>query len=71
MASDEYHEALLQRIGDLQREIAGMTNREANDFAYVVSQEMPEEATRMLVAEMLLDYWKRARATQVGAGESL
>jgi len=29
MASDEYHEALLQRIGDLQREIVGMTHREA------------------------------------------
>jgi hypothetical protein len=61
MASDEYHEAILDRLHDLQREIAELSQREALGFAYLVSREMPEEAARMLVAEMLLDYWERAR----------
>ncbi len=61
MARDEYHEALLDRIHILQEEIAEMNQRDAHDMAYVVSQEIPEEAARMLVAEMLLDYWSRAR----------
>lgn len=61
MASDEYHEAILDRIHDLQREIAGLTQREAMSFAYLVSREITEEAARMLVAEMLLDYWGRER----------
>lgn len=61
MAADEYHEALLERIHDLQREIAGLSQRDATSYAYLVSQEMPEEAARMLVAEMLLEYWEKAR----------
>lgn len=63
MARDEYHEALLERVHDLQREIGGMNQREALSFAYVVSREMPEEAARMLVAELLIDYWERFRAS--------
>jgi len=59
MASDEYHEAILERLHALQREIASLTQREALSLAYLVSREMPEEAARMLVAEMLLDYWTR------------
>ncbi|HEX6507371.1 MAG TPA: hypothetical protein VF221_07045 [Chloroflexota bacterium] len=59
MATDEYHEALLERIQELQGEIVALSQREAHSFAYVVSQEIPEEAARMLVAEMLLDYWAR------------
>lgn len=61
MASDDYHEALLDRIHDLEREIAGLSHREAVSYAYLISQEMPEEAARMFVAEMLLDYWKQRR----------
>lgn len=61
MAADEYHEALLDRIHVLQHEIATMTQREAHSLAYDVSQEIPEEAARMLVAEMLLDYLARAQ----------
>ena len=59
MASDEYHEAILARLQDLQREIADLPQREALSYAYLVSREMPEEAARMLVAEMLLDHWQR------------
>jgi hypothetical protein len=59
MAGDEYHEAILERIHGLQREIQGLTHREALSFAYLVSREMPEEAARMLVADLLLDYWAR------------
>jgi len=59
MAADEYHEAILTRVHEIQREIAGLTQREALNYAYVVSREMPEEAARMLIAEMLLDSWKR------------
>lgn len=60
MASDEYHEAILERIRAMQQEIAGLSHREAMSFAYLVSREIPEEAARMLVAEMLLDYRYRA-----------
>ena len=60
MTRDEYHEALLERVHDLQREIVRLSQREALSFAYLVSREMPEEAARMLVAELLLDHWKRA-----------
>lgn len=66
MAIDEYHEAILQRLHDLQAEIAGLSHREAMSYAYLVSREIPEEAARMLVAEMLLDY--RARVGPVTAG---
>lgn len=59
MARDEYHEAILERIHALQEEIRGMSQRQAHDFAFVMSREMPEEAVRMLVADLLLDYWKR------------
>ncbi len=59
MAADEYHEAILTRLNEIQREIAGLTQREALSYAYVISREMPEEAARMLIAEMLLDCWKR------------
>ena len=59
MAADEYHEALLSCIHDLQREIAGLSPREAMSYAYLVSREIPEEAARMLVAEMLLEYRER------------
>lgn len=61
MAWDEYHEAILERIHALQREIADLSPRDAMSFAYLVSREIPEEAARMLVAEMLIDHWKRAR----------
>ncbi|MBV9279607.1 MAG: hypothetical protein JOZ41_05960 [Chloroflexi bacterium] len=60
MPSDEYHEALLERLQILQREIVALSQREALSYAYLVSREMPEEAVRMLVAEMLLDHWSRA-----------
>ena len=60
MATDEYHEALLERIHELQHEIVELSHREAQSFVYLVSREMPEEAVRMLVAELLLDYWARA-----------
>lgn len=63
MASDEYHEAVLDRIHTLQREIVDLSQREAHALAFVVSREMPEEAARMLVAELLLDYWARAQRT--------
>jgi hypothetical protein len=59
MASDEYHEAILDRLHALQDEVASLTQREALSYAYLVSRDMPEEAARMLVAEMLLDYWAR------------
>lgn len=65
MASDEYHEALLDRLHELQGEIGRMSQRDAHSYAYVISREMPEEAVRMLVAEMLLDY--RARIQQGAA----
>jgi hypothetical protein len=65
MASDEYHEAILERLHDLQAEIARLSHREALSYVYLVSREMPEEAARMLVAEMLMDHWwaqsKRSR----------
>ena len=61
MAADEYHEALLERVRELQREIAGLSPRDATSYAYLVSREMPEEAARMLVVEMLLDHWARTR----------
>jgi hypothetical protein len=60
MAADEYYEALLERVHDLQREVAGMSQREVLSFAHDLSREMPEEAARMLVAELLLDYWERS-----------
>lgn len=59
MSSDEYHEAILERLQLLQEEIARLSQREALNLAYVVSREMPEEAARMLVAEMLMDHWER------------
>lgn len=59
MSSDEYHEAILQRLHEVQGEIAELSQREALSYAYLVSREMPEEAARMLVAEMLMDYWGR------------
>lgn len=68
MSSDEYHEAILQRLYELQGEIAQLSQREALSYAYLVSREMPEEAARMLVAEMLMDYWRRsARKTSFTA----
>ncbi len=68
MAADEYHEALLTRVHEIQREIVGLTQREALSYAYVISREMPEEAARMLIAEMLLDCWKRTVAAAPGSG---
>lgn len=62
MPSDQYHEAILQRLHDLQREIASLSHREAMGYAYLMSQEIPEDAARMLVAEMLIDYWERHRS---------
>ena len=61
MAADEYHEALLERIHGLQREVLSLSQREALSYAYLVSREMPEEGARMLVAEMLLVYWARMK----------
>lgn len=61
MAWDEYHEAILDRIYALQKEIQDLSPREAMSYAYLVSREIPEEAARMLVAEMLLDYRARMR----------
>ncbi len=68
MASDEYHEAVLQRVQEMQREILTLPHREAVSYAYLMSREIPEEATRMLVAEMLLDYWSRSRASTLSSG---
>lgn len=65
MASDEYHEAMLQRVQEIQGEILGLSHREAVSYAYLMSRDMPEEATRMLIAEMLLDYWSRTRKPRV------
>jgi hypothetical protein len=59
MATDEYHEALLERVHRMQREIGGLSQREALSYAYLVSREIPEEGARMLVAELLMDYWSR------------
>jgi hypothetical protein len=68
MSSDEYHEAILQRLHELQGEIADLSQREALSYAYLVSREMPEEAARMLIVEMLMDYWRRsARKTSSSA----
>lgn len=64
MASDDYHEVLLERVESLQREIAQLSQREALSFAYLVSREMPEEGARMLVAQMLMDHWKRANSIE-------
>jgi hypothetical protein len=64
MASDEYHEAILDRLHDLQREIATLTHREALSYAYLLSREMPEEAARMLVVEMLMDHWERHQVSR-------
>ena len=64
MASDEYHEAILERLHDLQREIVELSQREALSYAYLLSRDMPEEAARMLVAEMLLDHWERERVSR-------
>lgn len=61
MARDEYYEAILERIHALQEEIRNMDQRQAHDFAFTVSREMPEEAARMLAADLLLDYWRRTR----------
>jgi hypothetical protein len=61
MANDEYHEAILERIHGMQREIADLSQRDALNLAYLISQEIPEEGARMLVAELLMDYWARAR----------
>lgn len=62
MSADEYHEALLARIQEMQREIARLSQRDALNFAYLVSKDISAEAARMLVAEMLIDYWARSRA---------
>ena len=59
--ADEYHEALLERVHEIQREVAELSQREALSYAYLVSRELPEEGARMLVAELLLDYWARTR----------
>ncbi|HEX8918731.1 MAG TPA: hypothetical protein VF898_09520 [Chloroflexota bacterium] len=61
MASDEYHEAMLERIRQMQREITVLSQRDAHSFAYFISQEIPEEGARMLVAELLMDFWARNR----------
>jgi hypothetical protein len=61
MASDEYHEAILSRVRDIQREIRNLPQRDALSYAYLVSRDIPEEAARMLVAELLMDYWERTR----------
>lgn len=60
MAADEYHEALLERIHALQREIAELSQREALSYAYLISHEISEEGARMLIAEMLMEYWSRS-----------
>jgi hypothetical protein len=62
VASDEYHEAVLERVHEMQREILSLSPREAQSYAYLMSRDIPEEAARMLVAEMLLDYWSRNRS---------
>jgi hypothetical protein len=68
MASDEYHEAILERVHLIQREIRGLSQRDALSYAYLLSREMPEEAVRMLVAELLMDDWSRSRPTRLRAG---
>jgi hypothetical protein len=69
MATDEYHEALLERIHALQLEIAGLSQREALSYAYLISHEITEEGARMLVAEMLMDYWSRAHRVGTAVGD--
>lgn len=64
MARDEYYEALLERLHQLQEEIALLSYREAVSFAYLISREVPEEAARMLIAEMLLDYRARVEGSR-------
>jgi hypothetical protein len=61
VATDEYHEAILDRIHGMQREIGDLSQRDALNFAYLISREIPEEGARMLVAELLMDYWARTR----------
>lgn len=61
MAWDEYHEALLERVHRVQDEIAPLSRREALSYAYLASRDLPEEAVRMLLAELLLDYWSAVR----------
>ncbi|MGI8825604.1 MAG: hypothetical protein ACR2JC_08160 [Chloroflexota bacterium] len=50
----------MQRIRGMQGEIARLPPREAMSYAYLISRDMPDEAARMLVAEMLLDYRRRS-----------
>ena len=64
MASDDYHEAMLHRVQEIQEEIRDLSHREAVSYAYLMSRDMPEEAARMLVAEMLLDHWERERVSR-------
>lgn len=52
---------MLERIHQMQREIGDLSQRDAYSFAYIVSQEIPEEGARMLVAELLMDFWARNR----------
>jgi hypothetical protein len=70
MSCDEYHEALLARVREIQRTISGMSQREALDFAYRVSRDLPEEGARMLVAELLMDFWRRTAAMGARAPRS-
>jgi hypothetical protein len=65
MATDEYHEALLERIHKLQGEISALSQREALSYAYLISREITEDAARMLVAELLMDCWARAQPSRL------
>lgn len=69
MAADEYHEAILERIHALQREIATLSQREALSYAYLISREITEDAARILIAEMLMEYWARAHSVGTGIGQ--
>jgi hypothetical protein len=62
--TDDYHEALLERVHALQQEIGELPHREAVSFAYLVSRVLPVEGARMLVAELLLDYRRRVLSVE-------
>jgi hypothetical protein len=52
---------MLQRVLEIQHEILDLSHREAVSYAFLMSRDIPEEAARMLIAELLLDYWSRSR----------
>jgi hypothetical protein len=58
MKDKNFVEAVLERVHTIERRIERMSYAEAVDFAHLISREMPEEALRMLTAELLLEHWR-------------